>query len=121
MLHPVDWLKGSLNAEKYCRVQLLIIQKGVDENGTSVSIRGEISFDSYLRCFQADDAGQMKAETCTFEVVSVIMYYKHISEKLTYIRKASHERGGTNYTHLFIFLYLSDYMKLTQPVIFVPL
>lgn len=40
MLHPVDWLKGSLNAEKYCRVQLLIIQKGVDENGTSVSIRG---------------------------------------------------------------------------------
>ena len=30
----------------------------------------------------------MKAETCTFEVVSVIMYYKHISEKLTYIRKA---------------------------------
>ena len=57
MLHPVDWLKGSLNAEKYCRVQLLIKQKGVDENETSVSIRGEISFDSYLRCFQADDAG----------------------------------------------------------------
>lgn len=93
-MHPVDWLKGSLNAEKYCRVQLLIIQKGVDEDEISVSIRGEISFDSYLRCFQADDAGQMKAETCTFEVVLVIMYYKHISEKLTYIRRASHERGG---------------------------
>ncbi len=38
ILHPVDWLKGSLNAEKYCRVRLLIKQKGVDENGTSVSI-----------------------------------------------------------------------------------
>lgn len=38
MLHLVDWLKGSLNAEKYCRVRLLIKQKGVDENGTSVSI-----------------------------------------------------------------------------------
>ena len=38
MLHPVDWLKGSLNAEKYCRGQLLIIQKGIDENETSVSI-----------------------------------------------------------------------------------
>ncbi len=109
-MHPVDWLKGSLNAEKYCRVQLLIIQKGVDENGTSVSIRGgEISFDSYLRCFQADDAGQMKAETCTFEVVLVIMYYKHISEKLTYIRRASHEGGDKLYTPIY-FLYLSDYM-----------
>ena len=38
MLHPVDWLKGSLDAEKYCRVQLLIIQKGVDEDEISVSI-----------------------------------------------------------------------------------
>ena len=62
----------------------------------------------------------MKAETCTFEVVSVIMYYKHISEKLTYIRKASHEGGGDKlYTPLY-FLYHSDYMQLTQPVIFVP-
>ncbi len=39
MLHLVDWLKGSLNAEKYCRVQLLIKQKGVDEDEISVSIR----------------------------------------------------------------------------------
>jgi len=106
MLHPVDWLKGSLNAEKYCRVQLLIKQKGVDENETSVSIRGEISFDSYLRCFQADDAGQMKAETCTFEVVLVIMYYKHISEKLTYIRRASHEREDKLYIPLYFYIFL---------------
>ena len=105
-MHPVDWLKGSLNAEKYCRVRLLIKQKGVDENETSVSIRGEISFDSYLRCFQADDAGQMKAETCTFEVVLVIMYYKHISEKLTYIRRASHERGDKLYTPLYFYIFL---------------
>ena len=28
----------------------------------------------------------------------VIMYYKHISEKLTYIRRASHERGDKLYT-----------------------
>lgn len=42
MLHLVDWLKGSLNAEKYCRVQLLIIQKGVDEDEISVSIRGKL-------------------------------------------------------------------------------
>lgn len=41
-MHPVDWLKGSLNAEKYCRVQLLIIQKGVDEDEISVSIRGKL-------------------------------------------------------------------------------
>ncbi len=40
MLHPVNWLKGNLNAEKYCRVRLLIIQKGVDEDEISVSIRG---------------------------------------------------------------------------------
>ena len=56
MLHLVDWLKGSLNAEKYCRVQLLIKQKGVDEDAISASI-GEyiegISFDSCLRCFQS--------------------------------------------------------------------
>ena len=75
----------------------------------------------YLRCFQADDAGQMKAETCTFEVVLVIMYYKHISEKMTYIRRASHEGGRDKlYTPLY-FLYPSDYMQLTQSVIFVPL
>ena len=104
MLHLVDWLKGSLNAEKYCRVQLLIIQKGVDEDEISVS--GEISFASYLRCFQADDAGQMKAETCTFEVVLVIMYYKHISEKLTYIRRASHEREDKLYTPLYFYIFL---------------
>ena len=67
MLHPVDWLKGSLNAEKYCRVQLLIIQKGVDEDEISVSIRGEISFDNYLRCFQADDAGQIRSDTYEIE------------------------------------------------------
>lgn len=56
MLHPVDWLKSSLNAEKYCRVRLLIKQKGVDENEASVSIGGYIegiSFDSCLRCFQS--------------------------------------------------------------------
>lgn len=41
-----------MNAEKYCRVQLLIIQKGVDEDEISVSIRGEISFDSYLGVFK---------------------------------------------------------------------
>lgn len=69
MLHLVDWLKGSLNAEKYCRVQLLIKQKGVDENETSVSIRGEISFDSYLRCFQADDAGQIRSGTYEIEKI----------------------------------------------------
>lgn len=40
MLRSVDWSKGSLNAEKYCRVQLLIIQKGVDEDEISVSIGG---------------------------------------------------------------------------------
>ena len=100
MLHPVDWLKGGLNAEKYCRVQLLIIQKGVDEDEISVSI-GEISFDSYLRCFQADDAGQMKAETCTFEVVSLIMYYKSVSEKLTCTRKR--DTKGGQITHISLF------------------
>ena len=42
MLHPVDWLKGSLNAEKYCRVQLLIIQKGVDEDEISVEYREKL-------------------------------------------------------------------------------
>ena len=40
MLRSVDWLKGSLNAEKYCRVRLLIKQKGVDEDEISVSIGG---------------------------------------------------------------------------------
>lgn len=40
MLHPVDWLKGSLNAEKYCRVRLFVRQKVVDENEISVSIGG---------------------------------------------------------------------------------
>lgn len=38
MLHSVDWLKGSLNAEKYCKVRLLVLQKGVDEDEISVSI-----------------------------------------------------------------------------------
>lgn len=58
----------------------------------------------------------MKAETCTFEVVLVIMYYKHISEKLTYIRRASHERGGgTNYTHLFIFYIFLIICNLRNP------
>ena len=74
MLHPVDWLKGSLNAEKYCRVQLLIIQKGVDEDEISVSIRGEISFDSYLRCFQADAVGQIRSGTYEIEAVALAMY-----------------------------------------------
>ena len=73
-MHPVDWLKGSLNAEKYCRVQLLIKQKGVDENETSVSSRGEISFDSYLRCFQADDAGQIRSGTYEIEKIMVTIY-----------------------------------------------
>lgn len=101
MLHSVDWLKGSLNAEKYCRVQLLIIQKGVDEDEISVSIRGEISFDSYLRCFQENTVGQMKAETCTFEVVSLIMYYKSVSEKLTCTRKR--DTKGGQITHISLF------------------
>ncbi len=65
MLHPVDWLKGSLDAEKYCRVQLLIIQKGVDEDEISVSIGDRednaivegISFNSFLSFFQADEVG----------------------------------------------------------------
>ena len=65
MLHPVDWLKGSLDAEKYCRVQLLIIQKGVDEDEISVSIGDRednasvegISFNSCLSFFQADEVG----------------------------------------------------------------
>ena len=65
MLHPVDWLKGSLDAEKYCRVQLLIIQKGVDEDEISVSIGDRednaivegISFNSRLSFFQADEVG----------------------------------------------------------------
>ena len=86
MLHLVDWLKGSLNAEKYCRVQLLIIQKGVDEdeisvsigdredNAISVSIRGEISFDSYLRCFQENTVGLMRSGTYEIEAVSLTMY-----------------------------------------------
>ena len=69
MLRSVDWLKDNLNTEKYCRVQLLIKQKGVDENETSVSIRGEISFDSYLRCFQADDAGQIRSGTYEIEKI----------------------------------------------------
>ena len=69
MLHPVDWLKGSLNAEKYCRVQLLIIQKGVDEDEISVSIRGEISFDSYLRCFQENTVGLMRSGTYEIEKI----------------------------------------------------
>ena len=74
MLHLVDWLKGSLNAEKYCRVQLLIIQKGVDEDEISVSIRGEISFDSYLRCFQETTVGLMRSGTYEIEAVSLTMY-----------------------------------------------
>ena len=74
MLHLVDWLKGSLNAEKYCRVQLLIIQKGVDEDEISVSIRGEISFDSYLRCFQENTVGLMRSGTYEIEAVSLTMY-----------------------------------------------
>ena len=74
MLHLVDWLKGSLNAEKYCRVQLLIIQKGVDEDEISVSIRGEISFDSYLRCFQENTVGLMGSGTYEIEAVSLTMY-----------------------------------------------
>ena len=65
MLHPVDWLKGSLDAEKYCRVQMLIIQKGVDEDEISVSIGDRednaivegISFNSCLSFFQADEVG----------------------------------------------------------------
>ena len=65
MLHPVDWLKGSLDAEKYCRVQLLIIQKGVDEDEISVSIGDRednaivegTSFNSCLSFFQADEVG----------------------------------------------------------------
>ena len=63
MLHPVDWLKGSLDAEKYCRVQLLIIQKGVDEDEISVRDREDnaivegISFNSCLSFFQADEVG----------------------------------------------------------------
>ena len=65
MLHPVNWLKGSLDAEKYCRVQLLIIQKGVDEDEISVSIGDRednvivegISFNSCLSFFQADEVG----------------------------------------------------------------
>ena len=69
MLHPVDWLKGSLNAEKYCRVQLLIKQKGVDENESSVSIRCLISFDSYLWCFLSDDAGQIRSGTYEIEKI----------------------------------------------------
>ena len=72
--HLVDWLKGSLNAEKYCRVQLLIIQKGVDEDEISVSIRGEISFDSYLRCFQENTVGLMRSGTYEIEAVSLTMY-----------------------------------------------
>lgn len=40
MLHPVDWLKGSLNAEKYCRVRLLVLQKVVNEDEISVTIGG---------------------------------------------------------------------------------
>ncbi len=74
MLHLVDWLKGSLNAEKYCRVQLLIIQKGVDEDEISVSIRGEISFDSYLRGFQENTVGLMRSGTYEIEAVSLTMY-----------------------------------------------
>ena len=73
MLHPVDWLKGSLDAKKYCRVQLLIIQKGVDEDEISVSIRGEISFDSYLRCFQENTVGLMRSGTYEIEAVSLTM------------------------------------------------
>ena len=60
----------------------------------------------------------MKAETCTFEVVSLIMYYKQINEKLTCIRKR-HTKGG-QITHTSLFLYLSDYMQFIQPVRFVP-
>ena len=74
MLHLVDWFKGSLNAEKYCRVQLLIIQKGVDEDEILVSIRGEISFDSYLRCFQENTVGLMRSGTYEIEAVSLTMY-----------------------------------------------
>lgn len=58
-------VKGSLDAEKYCRVQLLIIQKGVDEDEISVSIGDRednaivegISFNSCLSFFQADEVG----------------------------------------------------------------
>ena len=74
MLHLVDWLKGSLNAEKYCRVQLLIKQKGVDEDEISVSIRGEISFDSYLRCFQENTVGLISSGTYAIAAVSPTLY-----------------------------------------------
>ena len=65
MLHPVNWLKGSLDAEKYCRVQLLIIQKGVDEDEISVSIGDRednaivegISFNICISFFQSDEVG----------------------------------------------------------------
>jgi len=43
----------------------------------------------------------MKAETCTFEVVSLIMYYKSVSEKLTCTRKR--DTKGGQITHISLF------------------
>lgn len=51
----------------------------------------------------------MKAETCTFEVVSLIMYYKQINEKLTCIRKRHTKGGQITHTSLFyIFLIICN-------------
>ena len=63
----IKWRVG-----KYCKP--FIKQKGVDEDEISVSIRGEISFDSYLRCFQENTVGLMRSGTYEIEAVSLTMY-----------------------------------------------
>ncbi len=67
MLHPVDWLKGSLDAEKILQSPVAHnTKKGVDEDEISVSIGDRednaivegISFNSCLSFFfQADEVG----------------------------------------------------------------